>query len=212
MLFYQVGEHLMERAVEKSKKSISALMDIRPDYANLSKDNAVTKVSPECVNIGDIIIVKPGEKVPLDGTVIDGNSMLDTSSLTGEPVPHKAVPGDAVLSGCINLNGLLRVQVTKSFGESTVSKIIDLVENASEKKAKTENFITKFARYYTPGVVGLAALIAALPPLVFGGSWFEWLNRGLILLVISCPCALVISIPLGFFCGIGGAAKRGILV
>jgi Cd2+/Zn2+-exporting ATPase len=212
MLFYQIGEYLMERSVIKSKKSISALMDIRPDYANLSKDNAIIKVSPECVNIGDIIIVKPGEKIPLDGNIIEGSSMLDTSSLTGESVPRKAAPDDTVLSGCVNLNGLLSMRVTKSFGESTVSKIINLVENASEKKAKTENFITKFARYYTPVVVGLAALIAILPPLTLGGSWSEWLNRGLILLVISCPCALVISIPLGYFGGIGGAAKKGILV
>jgi len=212
MLFYQVGELFQEMAVRKSKRSITALMDIRPDFANLIKNSEMIKVAPDSVNIGDIIVVKPGEKIPLDGDVIEGEAMLDTAALTGESVPRKAKVGDIVLSGCINQNGVLTIKVTKTFGQSTVAKIIDLVENASNKKAPTENFITSFSRYYTPVVVGLAALIAILPPLLGFGLWADWVNRGLIFLVISCPCALVISIPLGFFGGIGGASRKGVLV
>ena len=212
MLFYQVGEFFQEMAVSKSKKSITALMDIRPDFANLKKDGEIIKVDPLSVNIGDIIVVKPGEKIPLDGEVVEGQAMLDTRALTGESVPRKAKVSDAVLSGCINQNGVLSIKVTKTFGQSTVAKIIDLVENASNKKAPTENFITTFARYYTPVVVALAALIATVPPLLGFGEWADWVHRGLVFLVISCPCALVISIPLGFFGGIGGASRRGILV
>ena len=212
MLFYQVGEFFQEMAVSKSKKSIAALMDIRPDFANIKKDGEIIKVDPLSVNTGDIIVVKPGEKIPLDGEVVEGQSMLDTRALTGESVPRKAKASDTVLSGCINQNGVLTIKVTKTFGQSTAAKIIDLVENASNKKAPTENFITSFARYYTPVVVALAALIAALPPLLGFGEWSDWIRRGLVFLVISCPCALVISIPLGFFGGIGGASRRGILV
>jgi Cd2+/Zn2+-exporting ATPase len=212
MLFYQVGELFQEMAVRKSKRSITALMDIRPDFANLVKDGEIIKVAPDSVHIGDIIVVKPGEKIPLDGEVMEGEAMLDTAALTGESVPRKAKAGDTVLSGCINQNGVLTIKVTKTFGQSTVAKIIDLVENASGKKAPTENFITSFSRYYTPVVVGLAALIAVIPPLLGFGSWADWVNRGLIFLVISCPCALVISIPLGCFGGIGGASRKGVLV
>ena len=212
MLFYQVGEFFQEMAVNKSRKSISALMDIRPDFANLVQNNETVKVDPETVSIGDAILVKPGEKIPLDGEVIEGEAMLDTRALTGESVPRKAKVSDTVLSGCINQNGLLTIRVTKTFGQSTIAKIIELVENASSKKAPTENFITSFARYYTPVVVCLAALIALLPPLLGFGLWSEWLRRGLVFLVISCPCALVISIPLSFFGGIGGASRKGILV
>lgn len=212
MLFYQVGEFFQSYAVGRSRKSISALMDIRPDYANIEKDGVTVKVDPEEVAAGDIILVKPGEKIPLDGTVREGSSALDTAALTGESLPRTAGVGDSVISGCINQTGVLRIEVTKPFGESTVSKILDLVENASAKKAKAENFITKFARYYTPVVVIAAALLAVLPPLITGGSWGEWTHRALIFLVISCPCALVISIPLSFFGGIGGASKKGILV
>jgi len=212
MLFYQIGESFQETAVRRSKNSITSLMDIRPDFANLKKGGEIIKVAPDTVNTGDLIVVKPGEKIPLDGNVIDGSSMLDTSALTGESVPRKAETGDTVLSGSVNQSGVLTIKVTKVFGESTVSKIINLVENASGKKAKTENFITAFARYYTPVVVILAVLIAVLPPLFLGGEWRSWINRGLIFLVISCPCALVLSIPMGFFAGIGKAAKKGILV
>jgi len=213
MLFYIVGEMLQDKAVDHSRKSISALMDIRPDYANLKIGEEIKKVSPENVKIGDIIIVKPGEKVPLDGKVIEGTSMVDTSALTGESIPRELEPGSDLLSGFINKNGVLTVQVTKKFGESTVSKILDLVQNAGSRKALTENFITKFARYYTPVVVFGALALAIIPPLVIGGDSFsEWIYRALVFLVISCPCALVISIPLGFFGGIGGASKKGILV
>jgi len=213
MLFYQVGEYFQGLAVHRSKKSITDLMDIRPDYANLLRDGEITAVSPETVSIGDIIIVKPGEKIPLDGIVTEGESMLDTSALTGESIPRKAKISDTVLSGCINQSGVLKIEVSKAFGESTVAKIINLVENASSKKAPAEKFITKFARYYTPAVVFLAMLIAVLPPLLMSGaSWSDWINRGLVFLVISCPCALVISIPLSFFGGIGGASKKGVLV
>lgn len=213
MLFYQVGELFQSYAVDKSKKSIASLMDIRPDFANIKKDGKVVKVNPEEVNIGDIIIVKPGEKVPLDGTITDGNSMIDTSALTGESVPREVSVGDDILSGCINQNGALEVKVTKKFGESTVSKILDLVENASSKKSKSENFISKFAKYYTPIVVIIAILLAIIPPIIFKETEFtEWLYRALTFLVVSCPCALVVSIPLGFFGGIGGASKLGVLV
>lgn len=213
MLFYQVGELFQSVAVNRSRKSISSLMDIRPDFANLKVGSAVKKVTPEEVAIGDIIVVKPGEKVPLDGKVISGTSMMDTSALTGESVPREVEAGNEVLSGFINKNGVLEIEVAKEFGESTVSKILDLVQNASSKKAQAENFITKFARYYTPVVVITAAAIAVIPPMVVSGAVFsDWLYRALIFLVISCPCALVISIPLGFFGGIGGASKRGVLV
>jgi len=212
MLFYQTGEYFQEMAVRKSKRSITDLMDIRPDYANLKIGNDIQRVAPDTVKVGDLIIVKPGERIPLDGVVVDGQSMIDTTALTGESVPRKARIDDAVLSGTINQSGVLTIEVSKVFGDSTVTKIIDLVENASSRKAPTENFITKFSRYYTPVVVGLAALLAIIPPLFFGGEWSDWIHRGLIFLVISCPCALVISIPLSFFGGIGGASKRGILV
>ena len=212
MLFFQVGEYFQSMAVRKSKKSITELMDIRPDYANIVKNGEIIRVDPETVGIGDIIIVKPGEKIPLDGIVTEGESMLDTTALTGESVPRRAAVSDAVISGCINQNSVLTIEVTKTFSESTVAKIIDLVENAGSKKAPTENFITKFARYYTPVVVGLAVLLAVIPPLIFSGLWTDWVHRALVFLVISCPCALVVSIPLSFFGGIGGAAKKGILV
>ena len=213
MLFYQVGELFQSYAVDKSRKSISSLMDIRPDYANVKRENQILKVSPEEVKIGELIVVKSGEKVPLDGVIEEGKSMLDTSSLTGESMPQDVSAGDSVLSGCINKSGLLTIKVTKEFGESTVSKILDLVENASSKKSKSENFITKFAKYYTPAVVIIAVLLAIVPPIIIKGAVFtDWLYRALTFLVVSCPCALVISIPLGFFGGIGGASKKGILV
>ncbi|MEG0771946.1 heavy metal translocating P-type ATPase [Clostridium sp.] len=213
MIFYQIGEMFQDVAVNRSRKSIAALMDIRPDFANIKIGSEVKKVSPEEVSIGDIIIVKPGEKVPLDGIVIEGKSMVDTSALTGESVPRKVEEGTNVLGGFINKNGVLSIEVTKEFGESTVAKILDLVENASSKKAPTENFITKFARYYTPIVVILAAALAFLPPLFIPDATFStWIYRALVFLVVSCPCALVVSIPLGFFGGIGGASKNGILV
>lgn len=212
MLFFQIGEYVQGLAVRRSKESITDLMDIRPDFANVRRNGDVIKVSPETVLSGDIIVVKPGEKIPLDGIVVEGEAMLDTKALTGESVPRKAKVSDEVLSGCINQNGVLTIQVTKTFGQSTVARIIDLVENASSNKAPTENFMTTFSRYYTPVVVALAALIAVIPPLFFYGAWGDWVHRGLIFLVISCPCALVVSIPLGFFGGIGGASKRGVLV
>lgn len=213
MLFYQVGVFFQDMAVNRSRKSITALMDIRPDFANLKVDDEVRKVSPDEVGIGDQIIVKPGEKVPLDGKVIEGKSTLDTSALTGESLPRDVEAGNDVLSGSINKNGLLMVEVTKEFGESTITKILDLVQNASSKKAPTENFITKFARYYTPFIVFSAAALAFIPPLVVPGAIFsEWINRALVFLVVSCPCALVVSIPLSFFGGIGEASKNGILV
>lgn len=213
MLFYQVGEFFQYMAVNRSRKSITALMDIRPDFANLKVGDDIRKVSPDYINIGDKIIVKPGEKVPLDGKVIEGKSMLDTSALTGESLPRDVETGSEVLSGSINKNGVLTIEVTKEFGESTISKILDLVQNASSKKAPTENFITKFARYYTPFIVFAATALAVIPPLVVPGATFpEWINRALVFLVVSCPCALVVSIPLSFFGGIGGASKNGILV
>ena len=212
MLFYQVGEFFQSLAVKRSRKSISDLMDICPDSATAKRNGVLQVVSPESVAVGEIIVVKPGEKIPLDGIVVDGESMLDTKALTGESVPRSIRKGDEALSGCINQSGLLTLKVTKSFGESTVSKITDLVENASARKAPTENFITTFARYYTPVVVGMAAVLAIIPPLVLGGGWSEWLRRGFVFLIVSCPCALVISIPLTFFGGIGAASKRGVLV
>ncbi len=212
MLFYQVGELFQSYAVGKSRRSISQLMDIRPDYANIEKNGEIVRVDPQILNVGDIIIVKPGEKIPVDGVVTEGTSMIDTSALTGESVPRGCKQGTDVISGCVNISGVIKVRVGKMFTESTVSKILDLVENASSKKAKAEDFITKFARYYTPCVVLGALLLAVLPPLFFDGQWLEWLQRALIFLVISCPCALVISIPLSFFGGIGGASKCGILV
>ena len=212
MLFYQVGEFFQSLAVKRSRKSISDLMDICPDSATVKRNGVLQVVSPESVAVGEIIVVKPGEKIPLDGIVVDGESMLDTKALTGESVPRSIRKGDEALSGCINQSGLLTLKVTKSFGESTVSKITDLVENASARKAPTENFITTFARYYTPVVVGMAAVLAIIPPPVLGGGWSEWLRRGFVFLIVSCPCALVISIPLTFFGGIGAASKRGVLV
>lgn len=212
MLFYQVGELFQSVAVDRSRKSISALMDIRPDYANIERDGELVQVDPEEVSVGDVIVVKAGERVPLDGTVLEGTSSLDTAALTGESLPRDVQAGDEVVSGCVNLTGVLHVKVNKPFGESTVAKILDLVENSSSKKAKAENFITKFARYYTPAVVFAALALAALPPLLGMGPWLMWVQRALNFLVVSCPCALVISIPLSFFGGIGGASKQGILV
>ena len=213
MLFYQIGELLQNYAVDKSRKSISSLMDIRPDYANKYIDGKLEKINPVDIKIGEIIVIKPGEKVPLDGYVIEGKSTLDTKALTGESLPIEISEGKEVLSGCINLNGTIKVEVTKEFKESTVSKILDLVENASSKKAKSENFITKFAKYYTPVVVTIALAIAIIPPFVIQNQEFlNWIYRALSFLVVSCPCALVISIPLSFFAGIGGASKMGILV
>lgn len=213
MLFYQIGEFFQDLAVNRSRKSIAALMDIRPDYANLKVGNDVKKVDPEDVLVGDYIIVRPGERVPLDGVVVEGKSMVDTSALTGESVPREVEVDGSVLGGFINKNGLLTIKVTKEFGESTVSKILELVQNASSKKAPTENFITKFSRYYTPVVVFAALALAVIPPLVIEGATFsEWVYRALVFLVISCPCALVVSIPLGFFGGIGGASKNGVLI
>lgn len=213
MLFYQVGEFFQDIAVNRSRKSISALMDIRPDFANLKIGDDLKKVSPEEVRVGDIIVVKPGEKVPLDGKVIEGKSMVDTSALTGESVPREIEVGNDVLGGFINKNSLLTIEVAKEFGESTLAKILDLVQNAGSKKAPTENFITKFARYYTPVVVFIALALAVLPPLFVEGATFsQWIYRALVFLVVSCPCALVVSIPLGFFGGIGGASRNGILV
>lgn len=213
MLFYQVGELFQGLAVNRSRRSITALMDIRPEFAFLKEGEKLRKVSPEEVAVGDIIVIKPGEKVPLDGTILEGSAMMDTSALTGESVPRSAEPGAQVLSGFINRNGVITVQVTQTFGESAVSKILELVQNASSNKAKTENFITKFARAYTPVVVITALLLAVLPPLIISGATFsDWIYRALVFLVISCPCALVVSIPLGFFGGIGAASRNGILV
>ncbi len=213
MLFYQVGELFQKYAVDKSRKSISNLMDIRPDFANVERDGKIQKVDPDDVKIKEIIIVKPGEKIPLDGYIIEGKSSLDTKALTGESLPREVTEGEEVLSGCINLNGAIKIEVTKEYGESTVSKILDLVENASSKKSKSENFITKFARYYTPIVVIIAVILAILPPLIIKDATFsDWIYRALSFLVVSCPCALVISIPLSFFGGIGGASRIGILI
>lgn len=218
MLFYQIGELFQSYAVGKSRKNISELMDIRPDYANVERDGNIERVDPDEVQIGEIIVVGPGEKVPIDGEIIEGSTTLNTSALTGESLPREAGAGDEVISGCINMSGVLRIRTTKEFGESTVSKILDLVENSSSKKSRSENFISKFARYYTPAVCYGALALAILPPLVnlfiLDGApgWGKWIERALTFLVISCPCALVISIPLSFFAGIGGASKEGVLV
>ncbi len=211
MLFYQVGEYFQDYAVNKSRKSISALMDLRPDFANLVKGDTVVQVNPETVEVGDVIVVKVGEKIPIDGIVVDGESYIDTRAITGEPVPRSVKLGDEILSGCVNLNTVLRIKTTKEFSESTVSKILEMVENATSKKSNSEKFITKFARYYTPIVVILALLIAVVPP-IFVGDLSSWVYRALTFLVISCPCALVISVPLGFFGGVGSAARQGVLV
>ena len=211
MLFYQVGELFQNVAVSRSRQSISELMDIRPDYANIERDGQLVQVDPEEVAVGDVIVIKAGERVPLDGVILEGASALDTAALTGESLPRDVSAGDEVISGCVNLTGLLHVEVRKPFGESTVTRILDLVENSSEKKAKAEHFITKFARYYTPVVV-FAALALAVIPSLLDGQWGTWVPRALNFLVVSCPCALVISIPLSFFGGLGGASKQGILV
>ncbi|MEL7521874.1 MAG: heavy metal translocating P-type ATPase, partial [Cyanobacteria bacterium J06553_1] len=213
MLFFQVGELFQDYSVGRSRRSIKALLEVRPDTANLKVDGVIREVSPESVKVGDVILVRPGEKVPLDGEVLDGKSQLDTSALTGESVPRGVAPGETVLSGMINQSSVLTIRVTKPFNESSISRILELVENASSQKADTEKFITRFARYYTPVVVFLSLAVAILPPLLIpGATHSEWVYRALVLLVISCPCGLVISIPLGYFGGIGGAAKRGILV
>lgn len=212
MLFYQVGELFQSYAVGKSRQSISEMMDICPEYANIEVDGVLTQVDPDEVEIGNFIVVKPGERIPLDGVVIEGESLVDTAALTGESVPRKAAAGDEVISGCVNGSGTLKVEVTKEFEDSTVAKILELVENASSKKANVENFITKFAKYYTPVVTIGAVILAVLPPLILGGGWGEWVQRACIFLVISCPCALVISVPMGFFGGIGAASRLGVLV
>lgn len=212
MLFYQVGELFQSYAVNRSRQSITELMDICPEYANIEEDGQLKQVEPDDVQVGDIIVVKAGERIPLDGKVVFGNSMVDTSALTGESVPRKVAEGDDIISGCVNGSGLLRVQVTKEFDDSTVAKILELVENASSKKAHVENFITRFARYYTPLVVMGAVLLAVIPPLFFGQSWSEGVRRACTFLVISCPCALVISVPMSFFSGIGAASKKGVLI
>ena len=212
MLFYQVGELFQSCAVGKSRASIAEMMSIAPDFANIETDNGLEEVDPEDVEIGSIIVIRPGEKIPLDGVVIEGTSFIDTAALTGESVPRKASVGDSVISGCVNGDSILKVRVEKAYEDSTVAKILELVENASEKKSKMENFITRFARYYTPVVTIGAALLAVIPPLVLGGGWSEWIQRACIFLIVSCPCALVISVPLGFFGGIGAASRIGVLV
>jgi len=212
MLFYQVGELFQNYAVNRSRQSISDLMDICPEYANIEEDGQLKQVDPDDVSVGDIIVIKAGERIPLDGRVISGDSMIDTSALTGESVPRRVRAGDEMISGCVNGSGLLRVEVTKEFDDSTVARILELVENASSKKAPVENFITRFARYYTPAVVIGAVVLAVLPPLFLGQSWAEWVRRACTFLVISCPCALVISVPMSFFSGIGAASKKGVLV
>lgn len=212
MLFYQVGELFQGYAVGKSRQSISAMMDICPEYANIEVDGKLTQVDPDDVEVGSVIVVKPGERIPLDGIVVEGESMVDTAALTGESVPRRAAEGDEIISGCVNGSGTLKVKVTKAFEDSTVSKILELVENASSKKARVENFITRFAKYYTPVVTIGAVILAILPPIILGGGWAEWIQRACIFLVISCPCALVISVPLGFFGGIGASSNLGVLV
>ncbi len=212
MLFYQVGELFQNYAVNRSRQSIADLMDICPEYANMEEDGQLKQVDPDDVQVGDIIVIKTGERIPLDGRVVSGESMVDTSALTGESVPRRVAAGDEIISGCVNGSGLLRVEVTKEFEDSTVAKILELVENASSKKAHVENFITRFARYYTPAVVIAAALLAVLPPLFMGQHWAEWVRRACTFLVISCPCALVISVPMSFFSGIGSASRRGVLI
>ena len=212
MLFYQIGEFFQSRAVDKSRQSIKELMDICPEYANIEKDGQIIQVEPDEVEIDDIMIIKTGEKIPIDGVVIEGSSSLNTSAITGESKPKDVNVGDEVISGCINTDRPLKVRATKEFDDSTVAKILELVENSSNKKAKAEKFVTKFARYYTPIVVGMAVLLAIIPPLISFGSFTMWSKRALVFLVTSCPCALVISIPLGFFGGIGGASKKGVLI
>ena len=212
MLFYQVGELFQSYAVGKSRQSISAMMDICPEYANIEQNGVLTQVDPDDVEVGDIIVIKPGERIPLDGVVIEGESLVDTAALTGESVPRSAKAGDEIISGCVNGSSTIKVKVTKAFEDSTVARILELVENASSKKAKVENFITRFAKYYTPVVTIGAVILAILPPLILGGGWADWIQRACIFLVISCPCALVISVPLGFFGGIGASSKIGILV
>lgn len=211
MILYQVGEYFQDKAVDKSRKSISTLMDIRPDYANIEQNGELVKKSPDAVNVGDVIVVKTGEKIPLDGVVVDGSAVVDTSALSGESLPRSLKVGDNAISGCINTNGVIKIKVSKKFEESTVSKILELVENASKNKSKAENFITKFAKIYTPAVV-LGAVLLVVIPLMFGGVFSVWFQRALTFLIISCPCAIVISVPLGFFAGIGGASRVGILV
>lgn len=212
MLFYQVGELFQGYAVGKSRQSISDMMDICPEYANIEEDGALQQVDPDDVEIGSIIVIKPGERIPLDGVIVEGESLIDTAALTGESVPRSAKAGDEIISGCVNGSGTLKVRTTKEFDDSTVAKILELVENASSKKARVENFITRFAKYYTPVVTIGAVILAILPPLILGGEWAEWIQRACIFLVISCPCALVISVPLGFFGGIGAASQIGVLV
>ncbi len=212
MLFYQIGELFQNYAVEKSRKSITEMMDIVPETANLEVGKQILKVDPDDVDVGSIIVIRPGERIPLDGIVLDGESMIDTAALTGESVPRKAVPGDEVISGCVNGSGTLKVKTTSTFDNSTVSRILELVEEASMRKAKAENFITRFARYYTPVVTLGAVILAVIPPLILGGGWSDWIQRACIFLIVSCPCALVISVPLGFFGGIGAASKNGVLV
>ena len=212
ILFYQIGEFFQSYAVNNSRKSISKLVNIKADYANIEKNGKIEKVNPEEININDIIIIKPGERVPLDGIIVEGQSNIDTSALTGESMPQSVEIKDEILSGCINLSNILKVKVSKKYTESTASKILDLIENATNKKAKVEHFITKFAKIYTPIVVGLAVLIATLPPFILNEEFSKWLYRSMVFLVVSCPCALVISVPLSFFAGIGLASKYGILV
>lgn len=212
ILFYQVGEIFQDMAVDRSRKSIAGMMDIAPEYANVLRDGKAVRIAPEEAAIGDELVVKPGERIPLDGVVLTGSSQLDTAALTGESLPRYVEPGAQLISGCINMTGLLIMRVTRPYGESTVSRILELVENAADKKARTESFITRFAQYYTPAVVIFAALLAIVPPFVLGGGWVDWLRRGLTFLVVSCPCALVISVPLSFFGGIGGASRAGVLV
>jgi len=212
MLFYQIGEYFQSRAIEKSRKSISSLMDIRPDYVNLYRNGELVRVLPEQAFVGDIIVIKSGERIPLDCVITEGSSSVDMRALTGEAMPKSVGEGDTLLSGSINTGGVLKARTLKNYCESTVSKILETVENAAESKAKSESFITKFARYYTPAVVLCACLLAIIPPLVVGGNWSEWIRRSLVFLVISCPCALVISVPLAYFGGIGAAAKQGILI
>ena len=212
MLFYQIGEFFQNYAVEKSRKSITEMMDIVPETANLEVGNQILEVDPDDIDAGSIIVIRPGERIPLDGVVLDGESMIDTAALTGESVPRKAAPGDDIISGCVNGSGTLRVKTTSTFDDSTVSRILELVEDASMRKARTENFITRFARYYTPVVTVGAVILAVIPPLILGGGWSDWIQRACIFLIVSCPCALVISVPLGFFGGIGAASRNGVLV
>ena len=217
MLFYQIGELFQSYAVGKSRRNITALMDIRPDYANIEQDGQLTQVDPDDVPVGAVIVVQPGEKVPLDGVVLEGISTLNTAALTGESLPRDVTGGDEIVSGCINMTGVLKIRTTRAFGESTVSRILELVENSSSHKSKSENFISKFARVYTPAVCGAALALAVLPPVMrlltgLDGDWGTWLYRALSFLVVSCPCALVISIPLSFFAGLGGASHEGILI